>query len=257
MNAQRPVILSVIHYQDEILSGTLRVFDLFDKLDALGVAGIELRREIWPNYQDEVQAARKWLDDHGKIVTYATFSTLFSPDEGARKLLFHDIDTAKALGSRLLRVFPGAAPSDVSAEGWNGAREAVDYAASMGVDIALENFVKAPGCTIREIAEILDEIPSQSLKTNIDIGNYATQGEDVLAAIEILGPRIVYAHLKDKVSDNSGGMTFLGGGGMPMEKIVRALNALPQQVIYCFEFGGGGEAEMRITKSVQFLNGIR
>ena len=39
-------------------------------------------------------------------------------------------------------------------------------------------------------------VSSPSLGTNLDIGNYALNGQDVPAAIRALGPRIVYAHLK-------------------------------------------------------------
>ena len=96
MNANRPVVLSVIQYQDEILSGKLSVLDLIDRLDGLHVAGIELRREIWPNYAQEIQAAREKLQRKCLIVTYATFRTLSSPDDAALKLSFHDSDPAKA-----------------------------------------------------------------------------------------------------------------------------------------------------------------
>ena len=257
MNANRPVVLSVIQYQDEILSGKLSVLDLIDRLDGLHVAGIELRREIWPNYAQEIQAAREKLQRKGLVVTYATFSTLFSPDDAARKLLFHDIDTAKALGAPLLRVFPGAVLTEIVKPSLDAAREAVTYADSQGITLALENFGKTPGCRIDEIAAILEAIPSPALKTNIDIGNYTTHGENVLSAIERLGTRAVYAHLKDKSGASSDATTYLGGGVMPMEGIIRALNALPQQMIYCFEFAGEGEPELRIEKSVQFLNGIR
>src|SRR5690606_33526742 len=234
---------SILQYQDEIAAGTLTVFDLINKVVSSGVDGIELRREPWKHYQSEVKPVREQLEAQGKFATYATFSTLFAPDDDAHRLLLNDIDTATALGSPLLRVFPGAAPDDLSDPAWSLAKEAVEYAASLGIVLALENFGKSPGGTVREIAHILNAIPHPALQTNIDIGNYATNGEDVVAAIRVIGGRAVYAHLKDKIGIQSDETTHLGGGDMPMREIMAALEALPQRIIYCFEFAGGGEPD--------------
>jgi sugar phosphate isomerase/epimerase len=167
--------------------------------------------------------------------------------------LLHDLDTAKALGSPLLRVFPGAVPADISDATWAWAHEAVDYAASLGLLIALENWGKLPGGHLSELSYVLHNIPSQTLKVNVDVGNYAMHGEDVLEAIKVLGERVVYAHLKDKPVMNGETTTYLGGGAFPMDAIVDALEALPQPMLYCFEFDGDGEAEMRIAKSLAYL----
>jgi len=253
MNANRPILISVIQYQDELKAGTLTVLDLIDKLDGLGVDGIELRRELWTTYTSELSAARKYLEAAHKLVTYATFSTLFSADADAHKLLLHDIQTAKALGSPLLRVFPGAAPQDTSDPKWAQANEAIAYAASLGIIIALENWGKLPGGLLSEMLHILNNSPSSTLKVNVDIGNYATHGENVLDAIRALGNRVVYAHLKDKAGDKSDDTTYLGGGQSPMHDIVAALNALPQPILYCFEFVGGGEPDERVKKSLAYL----
>ena len=256
-NTDRPIVISILQYQDEIETGSLSVFDLLDKVVALGVDGIELRREPWKSYQTEIAPVRERLEAQGKFATYATFSTLFAPDNDAYKLLLHDIDTAKALGSPLLRVFPGAAPDDLSDPAWEAAKEAVQYAALRGIVLALENFGKMPGGTIREIAHILNAIPDPALQTNIDIGNYATHGEDVVAAIQAVGERAIYAHLKDKLGSKSDATTYLGGGDMRMQEIMTALEALPQRIIYCFEFAGGGEPDTRIEKSLAYLREFR
>lgn len=253
MKTNRPILMCVVQYQDELKAGTLTIRDLVNKMDALGVDGIELRREVWPNYAAEVAMIHDRVHDMGKLVTYATFSTLFSPDEDAHKLLLHDLDTAKALGSPLLRVFPGATPADRSDAGWDKATEAVNYAASLGIAIALENFGRTPGGHLSEITHILEQIPSPALKTNVDTGNYATHGENVVQAIQMLGARVSYSHLKDKAGDKSDDTTYLGGGTAPMADIINALEALPQPVIYCFEFVGGGEPDERIRKSLAYL----
>lgn len=253
MNPNRPVIMSILQYQDEMTSGQMTVFELLDKLASFGLPGIELRRELWPNYQAELAAVRDRLLEMGVFATFGTFSTLFSPDANARKMLLHDMETAKALGASLLRIFPGAAPADTNDPAWAKALEAVKYATSLGLVLALENFGRTPGGHLSEMEHIINHIDSPTLKTNIDIGNYATHGEDVLAAIRSIGHRAVYAHLKDKVGTGSDATTYLGGGSLPMHDIITALNALPQKMIYCFEFAGGGEAGVRIEKSKAYL----
>ncbi len=255
MIPNRPVVISVIQYQDELKAGTLTITDLIDKLDGLGVDGIELRRELWEHHASELPAVRDRLRADGRLVTYATFSTLFSADEGARNMLRHDILTAQALGSPLLRVFPGVIPTDPTHASWVDAREAVEMAAALGIVIALENFGSDPGGTSAEVLRVLSEIAAPALKTNIDIGNYTTHGEDVVAVIHALGDRAVYAHLKDKSGGERDSTTYLGGGTMPLPAIMSALNALPQEIIYCFEFAGGGEPEKRIAESVKYLQG--
>ncbi len=253
MKTKRPILMCVVQYQDELKAGTLSILDLVDKLDSLGVDGIELRRELWPHYADELTTVRDRIAGADKLVTYATFSTLFSADAMAHRLLLHDLDTAKALGSPLLRVFPGAVPEDAADAKWEAAIEAVAHATSLGIVIALENWGKLPGGHLSELTRILDHIPSPTLKVNVDVGNYAMHGEDVLDAIEALGSRVVYAHLKDKPVANGEATTYLGNGVLPMGAIMMALEALPPPILYCFEFDGGGEPEMRIAKSLAYL----
>jgi len=253
MKTKRPVLMCVIQYQDELKAGTLSVMDLVDKLDHLGVDGIELRRELWADYANELSAVKAGIEAAGKLVTYATFSTLFSADAAAHKMLLHDLDTAKALGSPLLRVFPGATPADTNDPQWEQAIEAVAHATSLGVVIALENWGKLPGGHLSELTHILDHIPSPTLKVNVDVGNYAMHGEDVLDAIETLGSRVVYAHLKDKPVADGVPTTYLGNGVLPLDAIMLELEALPQPILYCFEFDGDGEPETRIAKSLEYL----
>jgi sugar phosphate isomerase/epimerase len=177
--------------------------------------------------------------------------------------LLRDVDTAAALGSPLLRIFPGRTPRqthsyapdalDADSAGWEGAVEAVEHAESRGIVIALENYVGIPGGTLAEIVHILDRIPSPALKTNIDIGNYVVRGQDVVEAIRTVGHRAVYAHLKDRPADPEGPHAYLGGGEMPLQPILNELESLPQDMIYCFEFPGGDDPEGRIKQSLAYL----
>ena len=98
-------------------------------------------------------------------------------------------------------------------------------------------------CVSQYIAHILDRFPPPALQTNVDTGNYVVRGQDVVEAIHAVGDRAVYAHLKDRPDDPKGPHTYLGGGTMARRPILDALDGLPQEMIYCFEFPGGGEPD--------------
>ncbi|MEX1018941.1 MAG: sugar phosphate isomerase/epimerase family protein [Litorilinea sp.] len=234
----------------------MSIDNLIDKALALGVDGVELRRELWRNYADELPAVRARLEAEKLHVTYATFSVLFAPDDDAHALLLHDMDTAHALGSPLLRVFPGATPADLNGAGWNRARAAIDHAAGLGLEIALENFSGTPGGTLAEIQHILNTINVPALKTNIDTGNYPLHGQDVVEAIQAIGDRAIYVHLKDYAGKPDGATVALGQGDAPLREILAALAALPQNLLYCFEFGGGEDPDTRIRQAQTFLQQI-
>jgi sugar phosphate isomerase/epimerase len=208
---------------------------------------------LWPNYERELVSARQLSESVELGVTYATRNPLFSPDATSQQALLRDVDIAVALGSPLLRVFAGQTPPDNDEAGWQGAMEVVEYAGARGIVLALENYVGMPGGTLAEIAHILDLIQSPVLGTNIDIGNYVVRGQDVLEAICTVGYRAVYVHLKDRPADPDAPHAYLGGGAMELHPILDALDGLSQEMIYCFEFPGGGEPDERIRKSLAFV----
>jgi len=91
-----------------------------------------------------------------------------------------------------------------------------------------------------------------TLKTNIDTGNYAGWKQDLLEAIDAIGDRVTYVHVKDP---SEGGTSVPGEGDLPMKEIFAALDALPQKIIYCFEFPGGNDPDDRIKRGLAFMKG--
>lgn len=251
--SRRPVLISVMQFEDRLKAGTATVFDVIDTAAQVGADGVELRRETWANWQDELATARAKAEAAGLLVAYATHVTLFSDDEQGQGALRQDIDAAAALASPILRVFQGPAPADDNDARWDAARAVVDYAASREVVIALENYVGMPGGKLAEIKRVLDLIPVAALGTNIDIGNYNQHGQDVVEAIHAIGDRAVYAHIKDKTSVSGEPPIYLGAGQLPLREILAALDALPQAFPYCFEFRGGDDPEAAIKASLAYL----
>jgi len=196
---------------------------------------------------------RDLLAAHGLLVTNATGNTLFGAAPDGAAALREDIDYTVALGARQLRVFPGQLPADDDGAGWAAGRALVDYAAARGIVLALENFSGSPGGRLAAIAAVLDRYPSPALATNIDIGNYTRHGDDVPTAIRVLGARAISAHLKDQGGPPDFESQPLGDGALPLGAIMGELERLPQRLIYCFEFRGGGDPEGRIVSSLAYL----
>lgn len=248
MTANRPVLISVMQFEDALKSGAMTVFEVIETAEGLGVDGVELRRELWANWQDELVEARRQADAAGLLIAYATHATLFGTDPAT---LRGDIDAAATLGSHLIRFFPGPLPADDDTAGWAAGQAIAEHAARKDVTIALENYARTPGGTLAEIQTCLAHIPA--LMTNLDMGNYSLHSQDVPAAVAALSERIVYSHLKDQTGNPADAPTVLGGGVLPLGDIFAALDALPQEILYCFEFRGGDDALARIEQALAWL----
>ncbi|HEY8599693.1 MAG TPA: sugar phosphate isomerase/epimerase family protein [Thermomicrobiales bacterium] len=248
---RRPVLISVMQYEDELDRDELAIGDVIAKAVQFGVAGIEIRPQYWRDRARELPAARDEIVRHALLVTYATTTTLFSTDPQDAERLRQDIDDAQLLGAPQLRVFQGPAPADDDEAGWAAGRAMADYAATRGVTLALENYSGLPGGTIAEMWRTLDRIPT--LAVNLDIANYARHGEDVLTAIARFGDRAISVHVKDQEPSAPWTSYPLGGGELHLAQIFPALEALPQRLLYCFEFRGEGDPDGRIAQSLAYL----
>ncbi|HEU5328754.1 MAG TPA: TIM barrel protein [Thermomicrobiales bacterium] len=250
MPTSNPILISVVQYDADLKSGAMSLTGVAQRAQQLGADGVEYRDGYWREKDAELPALRQALRDLNLTATYATMATLFNTDQAGAAQLSQDIADAAALGSPLLRVFLGELPQGESDPAWAGARRAVEEAASQGIVLALENFARAPGCRVAEIARALAAIDTPTLQTNVDIGNYALNDEDIPAAIRQFGRRVVSSHLKDNAGTDA---TYLGGGSLPLPAILDAFDRLPQQVMHCFEFGGGDDPDGRIAASLAYL----
>jgi sugar phosphate isomerase/epimerase len=246
-------LLCIIQFQNQLEANEMTVLDTIEQAARTNVQGIELRRENWPAYAAEVDAAAALLRERGLTGTYATFSRLFAADDAAQALLLHDIDTAARLGAPLLRVFQGEFPAEEDVAAWGRAQQALDYAQSLGIQLALENLGGPPGHRAVDIKQVLDRLDSPTLATNFDVGNYHALGESLYDALDLLGPKIVMVHLKDNAGKDGVPPQPLGAGSMPMAHILTALDVLPQDVYYCLEVGGGDDPHTRIAQSLAYL----
>src|SRR5712692_9687109 len=161
----RPILISTVQYDSELRAKSVSQVDAIAIAQRLGADGAELRAAYWHDKERELPAARRRKDELGMIVTYATDLPLFASDPGGSLSLRQALDDAVALGSPLVRVFPGVTPGDDYRLAWDMARELVKDAAARGIVVAVENFGRPPGCRLAEIQRVLDRIDSPALGT--------------------------------------------------------------------------------------------
>jgi sugar phosphate isomerase/epimerase len=253
MTPANPILISTVQFDEAIGAGTTTQRGVLDAAQRLGADGVEVRDSYWNDRAVEIREIRGIADERGLVVTYATTTTLLAETDAGADQLRRDIDDAVALGARFVRVFQGVLPDDAAGAAWERARRAVDYAEERGLIVALENFAKPPGCRVAEIKRVLDAIPSPALGTNIDIGNYAANGEAALGVIAALGPRVVASHMKDMRGAETVG---LGEGDLPLAAIFTAFDRLPQPVVHCLEFEGGPDPEPRLAASLRVARAL-
>lgn len=254
MAKKRQVIVSTMHWHNDLNGGKATQADVIRRVKGLGGDGVEIRDSYWKDKAGELPEAKKLIGEQGLTTTYFTSAKLFAGSDEERAAVRRDIDDAAALGAPFLRVFLGQPPADDDRAAWDGAREAIRYAESKGIKLALENFAISPGNRLAEIKRALDKLDSPTLGTNLDIGNYAINGEDVVGAARALGPRILGLHWKDNTPQpTSRASTYLGGGALPLAEILAEVDKLPQTVLHGLEFEGGEDPDDRVRKSVAFL----
>ncbi|MGH2558673.1 MAG: sugar phosphate isomerase/epimerase family protein [Thermomicrobiales bacterium] len=254
MTTRNPILISTMQFLEAISGGAMSQRDVFDAAPRVGADGVEVRDSYWGDRAAEIGEIQRAATERDLVVTYATMTTLLAADDAGEDQLRQNVDDAVALGARFVRVFQGALPDDPRDPAWERARRTVEYAAARGMVVALENFAKAPGNRVAEIKQVLGAIPSPALGTNVDIGNYAANGENALTAIDAFGPRLIASHLKDVRGTASVG---LGEGDLPLDAIFAAFDGLPQPVVHCLEFEGGSDPEVRLAASLRLARDMR
>jgi len=253
---RREIFICSVQFHEELTSGTMSVLELAPIAAKLGVSGVEYRTVYWKDKASELPAVRDQLKRLGLKGLYATFTTLYNRDPKAQARLMQDLEDAHALGSPLLRVFPGERPGDdpEDAAMRDATQAVIDRAASYGMRLALENYRGTPGNRLSDIQEALARLNSPVMGTNLDTSNYAMNGQDVVEAIRALAPQIIYCHFKDaRPTDQGLVQTYIGNGILPIPEIVEALDQAGRHFPLTFEFPGEGDPIGAITRSLAYL----
>lgn len=115
------------------------------------------------------------------------------------------IDTGAVLGLEVIRIVePNVDPGnlDLIEQYMNdyglALRELGEYAETKGLQIVAENY----GVNAEHMRMLLDAADHPNVGTLFDPCNYFRMGDDPVAALELMGNKVFYCHLKDTVNDD-------------------------------------------------------
>jgi sugar phosphate isomerase/epimerase len=140
------------------------------------------------------------------------------------------IDTAAALGCRLVKVFdtqvrPGQSRASAGVELGDWILPLADYAASRDVTLVIENALSFRSA--KEMWAILDRLSHPSIACCWDVFNAAIIGESPFISVPTLNSKIEYTQVKD-ARLGALGATYckLGEGDVPVGKFITRLRGI-------------------------------
>jgi sugar phosphate isomerase/epimerase len=154
------------------------------------------------------------------------------------------IDLASALNAPYVRVFGGKAESDTSpapnaemkARVAAGLRELGSYAGPHGVTVIIESHDHFTSSTT--LKDVLQAANSEHVGLLWDAHHtFATSNEDPEFTVKELGRWIRHTHLKDSTGSGEDRKYVLTGrGNVPIERQIKALQAIHYKGFFCFEW---------------------
>ena len=213
----------------------------------------------------------------------ARWASGFASKEDAKAL----VDMAQRCGTDNILIVPGFLPEEEAAELRNsvtataisefmashesirniqaGLQYTVDYAATKGITVSLEDFdgLYAPYARLTQLQWWMENVPG--LRFTLDTGNFAFSDEDSLTACHVLRDKIVHVHCKDRGVDTSivpgkfsRGLRpcAVGDGYLPMEQIISYLRATGYTGALTIEHYGVKNFAEAIRRSAAYLNSI-
>ena len=204
-------------FMDELcVTKTMTLFEWIDLAATLEVDGVEMYPGFFESFErDYLDRVRDHLKSRNLEAPMMCASPDFTqPDPAARdKEIAREkevIDVTAHLGGKFCRVLSGQRREDVSrADGVRWTVESIDslldYAASQGIVLSMENHYKDGYWKYPEFAqkldvflEIVNQIPSPHFGVNFDPSNAIVAGEDPMVVLNAVKHRVVSMHASDR-----------------------------------------------------------
>lgn len=189
------------------------------------------------------------------------------------------MDIAHFLGSSVVTCHIGTVPDDPAHERFQIMKEAVSVVAAYGESVGVTLAVETGPEKAVTLKRFIDAVNSKGLGVNFDPANLKmVLDEDVVKAVEILGPHIVHTHAKDGIHYRKcdpfrvynafaeGGFAKLvaetgelfaevplGEGQVPWGEYLGKLKSLPYHGYLTIERECGADPSADIAKAVSFL----
>ena len=252
------------------------------KLKALGLDGFELYHPFFYKniFQGTLSLEPKVLKDvmalvkaHGlKVLSVNAGNNFVQPDMSLFQKQVEGVkacaDVAAEIGCPVVRIFGGEfaeGKTEAQCIGaiTEGVRQAAVHAEERGVTLALENHGKITNNT-DTLMGILKEVGSESLKVNIDTGNFYWFGyklSEVEAIFKKLAPITAHTHMKNGTTDRkeerrkTGDLRFtpLTDGDINLAKVVKLLKTKGYRGAISMEDEFEGWASLPLEKVMETL----
>jgi len=248
-----------------------------------GYDGLELVTSHYDRQDPEasIRQAAECARELGTTIAVVDFSgNLIAEDEAARAAAERHVAQVIRLAGQVgaLGVNGSVGPlvgPDANAWGENGSRLATeahyaraaehlrrlsDTAARAGVWISLEIHMNTPHDTAASARRLLDLVDRENVVANLDPGNMfaVTDAEAIPEALEILGPRLGYVHLKNcrRIAGAFDYTWALDQGDIDYFRGLQAIEAAGYSGDYCIEYCGSGDPSIPARRDSQYFREI-
>ena len=222
-------------------AGRITLDDWFRFAAELGLDGTDVSVVHLANYSPAYLAeVRAQAENRGlRIAMLVTYSDFTHPDaaERARQIaaLQQNIEVAAALGAGFVRVTAGQSHPSVTRDegiGWavEGLTACLEQAQAAGVTLAYENHTRGYGWTYNDFSqpagiflEIVQRTEGSGLRILFDTANTLAHGDDPLAVLHSVLPRIAVVHTNDIRRAGHFEPVVVGTGVAPIAAIYRVL----------------------------------
>ncbi|MDI3312389.1 MAG: sugar phosphate isomerase/epimerase family protein [Thermoanaerobacterium sp.] len=259
--------------EKKLFSNEMSIFDFVEFCNGNNIEHMELLDCFWKD-ENDIDEINKLLSKYNiDVAAYSIGNDFVQENFSERKkqidAVKKSIDIACRLNTKIVRVFGGDVKKGISfdyAKGWivESLKECVIYAEQKNVTLVLENHGKLAG-KANQIKNIIEEVGSDYLKANADVGNFLLVNEDPYKAIEGLKDYIGYIHLKDlkRVIDEEIGYysidgskyqgTIVGKGYVPIKEIISLLQHVGYNGFLSIEYEGIGDPIQDTIESINIV----
>jgi sugar phosphate isomerase/epimerase len=265
-------------YSGALRTGAMDMPAVVRRARELGASGLELTESLLR--PEAVPAVQKALAETGlTVVCYDLVCDVATPIRGERQARVADFHSrlrrAAAFGARRAMVIPGLTDTGVDpvlSRRWfcEALRESLAEAARLGVTLTVENLGTRADLYGRseQIRAICEEV-GPGLRVTFDAGNFLLAGEDSVAALGQLAPRLSHVHFKDwKVVPEGTAHAYpgvdgrlyqgvaLGDGLVDLRGVMGRLQELGYRGAVSVEYEGPGDSDEAVRRGLAHLRSL-
>lgn len=243
------LILNTWIFETDVKNGVSQV-DLVKRVAQLGADGIEVRREYFTDFANELPAVAAAARENNLIVNYSVPDVVFEADGSVNPKLAQYFAEGKTMGISKIKFNTG------NFDRFTG-NLADAFAALPLAEIKMnvENDQTPVSGTPEAILNFLTAARKAGLNSIgyvYDLGNWAFTGFDAVTAAKALAPFCDYIHLKNSMLDQTGQMITTTNLNRGMFNWQILLNYLPKDVQIALEFPMASDEH--ITQQMQLIN---